>query len=263
MKEAAYQFESLHYRNESLIVARSQVQNYGGTIREAESSAVIELHICTMVDPFVLSNLRSNDLFNEALLALQVPESTCTKIQILHFSHSVRQSSGEIWWTITNSVQISLGRSNHHISIKDSYCVGWWLALKELRDRTVLSSYQKISTESPQVVCRCFLPTKMEHHHQRLTELHQKNCPMRPGSWRKSRGSDGSLHTRRHSIRAYCSCACKWGTQFFENFSEALFKTDRTDVFFCNLNQIKSYLYHIVILSLCQSSVKRCFFQKL
>ena len=41
---------------------QSKDQNDGGTIREAESSAVIKLHICTMVDPFVLSNLRSNDL---------------------------------------------------------------------------------------------------------------------------------------------------------------------------------------------------------
>lgn len=51
-------WKSKHYRNESLIAGSHKV-----TIREAESSAVIELHICTMVDPFVLSNLSEVMIF--------------------------------------------------------------------------------------------------------------------------------------------------------------------------------------------------------
>ena len=219
-------WKSKHYRNESLIVGSHKVTSsklWRNHHRSWEQCGYRAAHLHHGWSICPLKSLRGNDLFNEALLALQLPESICTKIQIIHFSRSDLQSSGEIWWTMTNSVQISLGRSNHHISIKDSYCVGWWLALKELRDRTVLSSDGKISYQQNLyvwVVCRCFLPTKMEHHHQP-----PKNSPMQPQSWRKSRGSDGSLHTLRHSIRAYCSCAYKWGTQFFENFSESLFKT--------------------------------------
>ncbi len=167
MKKAACQFEIRHDRNESLRVTRSQVQNDGGTIREAESSAVIELHICTMVDPFVLSNLSEVMIFLMNLYwpwKYLVPEFNSFTSPILIF---------------TNSVQISLGRSNHHISIKDSYCVWCWLALKELRDCTVLSSgYKNINRISMSFIdVSCQPKFKMEHHYQPLTELHQKKLP--------------------------------------------------------------------------------------
>lgn len=125
-----------------------------------------------------LKSLRSNDLFNEALLAL----GTTWKYLYQNSNPSLLPFCSPIfWWNLTNQHKLgpdfAWAQQPPHLHQRHLLCRMVAGSQGTSRPYSAFLRWKNIlSTGSLWVVCRCFLPTKMEHHHQPLTELHKKTA---------------------------------------------------------------------------------------